>query len=82
MITVQVLLFSTVRARIGKKKLLVELPAGSSVANLKELLAGMYPEAGPTVMGMLASVNQIFSDDKTEIPDQGEVAFFPHVAGG
>ena len=82
MITVKILLFSTIRARIGKKQLELKLPVGSSVSDLKQVLADLYPAAAPTVRNRLSSVNQVFSGDETIIPDQAEIAFFPHVSGG
>jgi len=82
MIKVRVLFFSTIRARIGKKNIQIELPSGARVEDLKQEIAREYPDAAGTIVGMLASVNQIFSDDSTEIPDQAEVAFFPYVTGG
>jgi molybdopterin converting factor small subunit len=82
MITVKILLFSTIRARIGKKQLELNLPVGSSVSDLKQVMADLYPAAAPTVRNMLSSVNQVFSGDEAIIPDQAEIAFFPHVSGG
>jgi molybdopterin converting factor small subunit len=82
MITVRVLFFSTIRARIGKKNIQIELPAGARVRDLKEKLALAYPDAASTIVNMLASVNQVYSDDSTELDDQAEVAFFPYVTGG
>jgi molybdopterin converting factor small subunit len=82
MITVKVYLFSTIRARIGEKELKLTLPVGSSVNDLKLVLMELYPTAAPTVRNMLSSVDQVFSGDETIIPDQAEIAFFPHVSGG
>ena len=82
MITVNIFLFSTIRARIGKKQLELELPAGSSITDLKRNLADQYPEAAPSVLNMLSSVNHALAGDGTIIPDRAEVAFFPHVSGG
>jgi len=82
MVKVQVYFFSTIRARVGEKIIQVELPPGSRVRDLKREIARRYPEAAETIAGMLASVNKVFSDDSTEIPDQAEVAFFPYVTGG
>lgn len=82
MINVQVLFFSTIRTKIGKKTIQVELPAGARIADLKREIAQSFPDAAGTIEGMLASVNKVFSDDSTEIPDQAEVAFFPYVSGG
>jgi molybdopterin converting factor small subunit len=82
MITVKILFFSTIRARIGKKELELKLPAGSSITDIKRILAEDYPDAAPTVMNMHTAVNQIFSRDNTIIPDKAVVAFFPQVTGG
>jgi len=82
MITVRVHFFSTIRARVGEKQIVIELPTGARVEDLKREIAVLYPEAAAAILHMLASVNQVFSDDSTEIPDQGEVAFFPYVTGG
>jgi len=60
----------------------VELPPGARIVDLKREIAQAFPEAAGTIEGMLASVNKVFSDDSTEIPDQAEVAFFPYVVGG
>lgn len=82
MITVRVLFFSTIRARVGKKVIQIELPPGSSVGDLKGEIAQLYPEVVGILPSMLAAVNKVFSDDSTTIPDQAEVAFFPYVTGG
>ena len=82
MITVKVLLFSTIRSTIGEKELVLELPAGSSVLDLKRKISSMYPRSEPTLEFMLASVNRIFSNDDTILKDQAEVGLFPHISGG
>jgi molybdopterin converting factor small subunit len=82
MITVQVLFFATVRAIIGMKELKVNLPPDSSVLDLKRKIVDLYPHTGPVMESMLVSVNRVFSDDCAVLPDQAEVAFFPHISGG
>lgn len=82
MIKVQVLFFATIRAIIGLKGMEIELAAGSTVLDLKQKITEMYPHAGPAMESMLTSVNRIFSDDDTSLPDQAEIAFFPHISGG
>ena len=82
MITIRVLFFSTIRARIGKKNITIELPLGARVEDLKRKIALEYPDAAGAIFNMLASVDKVFSDDSTELTDQAEVAFFPYVTGG
>jgi molybdopterin converting factor subunit 1 len=77
-----VLFFATIRSLIGKKRLEIEVPEGTTVAELKTLLGRQYPEADQALSTMLAAVNREFSSDETEIPAEAEVAFFPHVSGG
>ncbi len=81
-ITINVLLFSTIRAMIGKKKLLVDLPAGSTVFDLKIEIGRLYPHTEQAIRTMLTSVNRVFSSDDEILYDQVEVAFFPFVSGG
>ena len=82
MIKVQVLFFATIRAIIGLKEMEIELAAGSTVRDLKQKISEMYPHAGPAMESMLTAVNRIFSDEDTSLPDQAEIAFFPHISGG
>ena len=82
MIKIHVMFFSTIRSIIGRKTLDVELPAGSSVKDLKDKISEIYPHAGSAMEGMLTSVNRIFSDDDTILADDPEIAFFPHITGG
>jgi molybdopterin converting factor small subunit len=82
MISVNVHFFSTIRARIGVKDIVVELPPGSRVKDLKREITARYPQAAAAIAYMNASVNQVFSDDSTLLPDGALVAFFPYVTGG
>jgi molybdopterin converting factor small subunit len=82
MIKVKVLFFSTIRRVIGQKEMVIELPTGSSVLDLKHRIAQAYPHAEPTLEFMLASVDRVFSQDDTILFDQVEVGFFPHISGG
>ena len=82
MITVQVLFFATIRSAIGLRDLELQIPDNSSVQDLKVIISDLYPHAASTMEFMLTSVNRVFSDDLTVIPDQAEIAFFPHISGG
>jgi molybdopterin converting factor small subunit len=82
MIRVNVLFFSTIRAIIGLKKLVLELPVDSTVLDLKIEIGFLYPNSAQAVKTMLTSVNKVFSNDEKILCDQAEVAFFPFVSGG
>lgn len=82
MITVNVLLFSTIRALIGHKNLIIELPEQATVRDLKDEIGRRFPHSGQAILTMLTSVDRVFSSDETRLEDQAEVAFFPFVSGG
>ena len=82
MITINVLLFSTIRAIIGEKKLVVQLPVDSTVWDLKLEIGRLYPQAEGAITTMLTSVDRVFSNDEKILENDVEVAFFPFVSGG
>ncbi len=82
MIKVNVYLFSTIRAIIGQKEFVLELPDDSTILDLKVEIGRLYPEADQALKTMLTSVNRVFSNDEEILCDQAEVAFFPFVSGG
>jgi molybdopterin converting factor small subunit len=82
MIKVKVLFFSTIRRVVGQKEMVIELPPGSTVLDLKHHIAQSFPQAEPTMEFMLASVDRVFSKDDAILFDQAEVGFFPHISGG
>ena len=79
---VKVLLFASVRAQIGKKKIELKVPEGATVWDIKKELIQRYPEAEDVLRSMLTAVNREFSDEETVVPEGAEIAFFPHVGGG
>lgn len=82
MLTINVYFFSTIRAIIGQKNLVVNIPANSTVMDLKMEIATMFPNSEQAIKTMLTSVNKVFSSDEEILNDQAEVAFFPFVSGG
>jgi len=77
-ITVQVKFFASMRERLGMDEQTLTLPAGSSVADLWNLLAGEAALPANT----LAAVNLEYEDVSHVVRDGDEVAFFPPVTGG
>ena len=82
MIRINVLLLSTIRAIIGQKELVLELPVDSTVLDLKVEIGRLFPQSEQAVRTMLTSVDRVFSNDEKILLDQAEVAFFPFISGG
>lgn len=82
MITIKISFFASIRAIIGVKSIQLEIPEGSTISDLKEILVRKYPEAADAFPGLLTSINRVFSQEHDLIPEDAEVAFFSHIAGG
>lgn len=79
---IKILFFATMRDHIGERELTLKIPAESTVADLKDLLAERYPEASTALEATLVAINQEYAFDHDVIPQGAEVAMFPHVSGG
>ena len=79
---VRVLFFATVRDKAGTKGVELDVEAGTTVQQLKKILAGRYPAITDVLEHCLAAVNHEYSAEDGEVPADAEVAFFPPVSGG
>ena len=80
---ITLLFFATLRSLTGIKKLELELPPDSRVADLKTVVGEQFPQVAPALVEtVLVSVNREYADDEQIIPDGAEVALFPPVSGG
>ena len=75
-------LFGSLREEAGAKELEIELPNGSRVDDLRELLAERYPILERLGERIRASVNLEIAERDQPLADGDEVAFLPPVAGG
>jgi len=82
MIKLEVLLFAQPRELAGTDRVSVELPAGSTWAELKDDLVRRYPGLGPLVAVSRLAVDGEFVDQAAKIVEGKEVALVPPVSGG
>jgi sulfur-carrier protein len=81
--SIRILFFATLRDKAGMRATEIEIPAGTTVRDLKGLLIEQFSNLDWQIMDhCLASVNQDYRADEDEIPADAEVAFFPPVSGG
>ncbi len=75
-------LFARARELAGTDVLVLDLPAGATVAELRRRLA----EERPALSGLLGrcavAVNDEFAEDGLTLPLRAEVALLPPVSGG
>jgi sulfur-carrier protein len=76
--------FASLREALGAGEEL-ELPAGLTVAALRDRLAGRggrHAQLLASARPVRCALNQTMADDAAVIDDGSEVAFFPPVTGG
>jgi molybdopterin converting factor subunit 1 len=79
---VRVLYFGIVRERLGVREEVVEVPAGSTVASLTQLLSAKHGNLAAGVSALRLAVNLEYVDAGTILRDDDEVAVIPPVSGG
>lgn len=82
MAQVQLRYFAAARERAGTAQEQLEVPAGTSVAALIELLKARHPQLAPLIPHLRVAVNQQFAAPGDLVPEGAEVALIPPVAGG
>ena len=79
---VKVLFFATLKDKARTRQADFDLPEGTTIAQLKSMVAERYPETDGMLGHCLASINHNYPADDGVIPSDAEVAFFPPVSGG
>ncbi|HHH81526.1 MAG TPA: molybdopterin converting factor subunit 1 [Chloroflexi bacterium] len=80
--SIRVLFFATLRDRAGVRETTLDLPDGTTVAALKELLVESYPRLRESLPTTIVAINREYAFDESRIEDGDEVALFPPVSGG
>ena len=79
---VKVLIFATLRDIVGTNSFDMEVPARTTVAELKSQLVKVYPGLSGARDAMKVAVNHEYAADESVIPAEAEIAIFPPVSGG
>jgi molybdopterin converting factor subunit 1 len=79
---VVVKLFGSIREEVGEKELSVEVPSGTSAADLRQRLALLHPVFDQFGERLAVSVNFEVVPLATPLREGDEVAFLPPVSGG
>jgi molybdopterin synthase catalytic subunit len=79
---IKVLYFATLRDRAGRREEGLDVPAGLSVGQLKDMLAQRSPALAEALPSALVAVNREYAFPEQSLEEGDEVAFFPPVSGG
>jgi len=80
--TVKILFFATLRDYVGSKSVELEIPEGTTIGGLMDMLATTYPRLEKVKESMMAAINREYAAEAQVIPQAAEIAFFPPVSGG
>lgn len=78
----RVLFFSVLRDITGTDEIAVELPAGSTMADLLAQIETRWPKLRDWEPSMLLALDQTYVKRDAVLHDGGEVALMPPVQGG
>lgn len=81
---IQLRYFASLREALGPTAT-VELPAGSTLAGLRDRLIASSPRHAEVLArgrAVRCALDQVMSDESAVLADGAEVAFFPPVTGG
>ncbi len=79
---VKILFFANLRDAVGARSIQMELPAETTIAELKDKLVDTHPGLSFFRNSIMAAINHEYVADEQHIPPEAEIAFFPPVSGG
>lgn len=79
---VKVRFFAMLRERVGRTELLMDIPEGSTVAELWSRLQQDFAPLSGIDIRLLYAVNGAYVDTRHELHGGDEVVFVPPVSGG
>jgi|WetSurMetagenome_2_1015567.scaffolds.fasta_scaffold221827_2 MoaE-MoaD fusion protein len=79
---IQVLFFATLKDRSGTTQLDLEIPSGSTILDLIDILENKIPGFSIYLNRAVISINLQFAEKEDLVPPDAEIAFFPPVSGG
>ncbi len=79
---VNIFFFATLKEYMGTKTLQMELPSGTTVGQLKDILIEKQPRLSRMRDTIMAAIDREYAADDQLIPMDAEIAFFPPVSGG
>jgi sulfur-carrier protein len=81
-VNVQVRLFAVAKQLAGRDSIILQLPEGSTLGQLRESLAAEVPQIAAVLPHILFAVGSEYAHDDDVISADHEVACIPPVSGG
>ena len=81
-VTIRVLFFGMLKEITGRSEEQLELPAGSTLADVFDHYAALTPRLHGMTRSIVLAQNHAFSQRSEPVIDNAEIAFLPPVSGG
>ena len=75
-------LFALYRERAGKKEFSLEIPGGSTVAQLTDAVRERFPMLAPPGVKIVVAVNADYAEPEDVLEPGDDVCLIPPVSGG
>ena len=79
---VTLLFFATIRDKMGRKSVEMNIAEDMTVGGLKTRLSEEYPVLKDSLRSVLVAINHEYALDEAILPQGAEIALFPPVSGG
>jgi len=79
---VNLLYFSSIKDTLGKSREEIELPEGSTISDLVEILENKYPQIFENLGSVMFAINEEYADKENPLKEGDTVALIPPVSGG
>jgi molybdopterin converting factor small subunit len=79
---ISVQLFARARDLAGTGRVEIDVPPAACVGDLKQSLAGRYPQMSQLIPNLLVAVGTEYADDRMVLMPDAQVSCFPPVSGG
>jgi molybdopterin converting factor subunit 1 len=80
--TYRIRLFAGARSLAGQDNLVIDLPAGSRVRDLRDALGRRCPKLQSLLERSAIAINDEYAEDDEPVADGAEIALIPPVSGG
>ncbi len=81
-VTIRVLFFGMLKEIVGRSEERLEMPAGSTLADVFSHYAALQPRLQELSRSIVLAANQRFAERSLALNDNDEIAFLPPVSGG
>ena len=74
--------FALYRERAGRGHAVVQVPEGSTVADLSQEVRRLFPRLAPHEVKLVVAVNEEYAEPELRLRDGDEICLIPPVSGG